>query len=377
MNWNNTSVKKDDLYQTLATLQMKNDCETIKRLQPIVSTPIIALSMLPYYALFCEESLNVISDFTGQQLKVKNPEPFNVKDIRISLKMFCDKYGKAKKSIVYTDDLQDEIFKSKLRFSFTKFLNINYNLGVFFDEQRYVMGNTQYFYRVLQPKKKNGYEYSKEELISLGKELGTVINSISQGLSEVPLINDIAIFDVNFKLFFKDYNTNKKTFCKFYVNTKNKEATLFLLHLISNINFVIFALNRIMDKQNTYLFKVNYITYYYSIQSLTKFINQIKCNNITIDREVYNKLNDILAYENLLNSNVRSCLMHYEFKNNGNYLISDDYIDIYTPFYGLIETHFYGQDYETVFVKIFNNLTNISTQLDEILGLNKDNLKIL
>ena len=132
-----------------------------------------------------------------------------------------------------------------------------------------------------------------------------------------------------------------------------------------------------MDKQNTYLFKVNYITYYYSIQSLTKFINQIKCNNITIDREVYNKLNDILAYENLLNSNVRSCLMHYEFKNNGNYLISDDYIDIYTPFYGLIETHFYGQDYETVFVKIFNNLTNISTQLDEILGLNKDNLKIL
>ena len=35
--------------------------------------------------------------------------------------MFCDKYGKAKKSIVYTDDLQDEIFKSKLRFSFTKF----------------------------------------------------------------------------------------------------------------------------------------------------------------------------------------------------------------------------------------------------------------
>lgn len=48
------------------------------------------------------------------------------------------------------DYLQNEIFKNQLTFSFMKSWNIHYNLGIYTNKNKIVIGNTQYNYYLLQ-----------------------------------------------------------------------------------------------------------------------------------------------------------------------------------------------------------------------------------
>lgn len=223
------SVDKSRIYQSLIALQIKNDCETLIALQGLLAQPILALAFLPMYALFVEEMQKSIGK-DGETFKIKNEWPFSISAIRSKLKLFGgERLGKNKKKVLKLDRLQDEIFRSKLRFRFTKGFNIHYNLGIFFTEEGRILGNTQYYYYMFQDRYVSGREYSKEEIREFTKSIGTVIGSVSKGLREFCPEHRINVEHKRYNLKFKDFNTNRKSFTSFSKITNGKDVSLMLL----------------------------------------------------------------------------------------------------------------------------------------------------
>ena len=68
---------------------------------------------------------------------------------------------------------------------------------------------------------------------------------------------------------YKDYNTDKK-FNRFPHIHDGKEVTLFLLHLLSTINFVKYELPLYIDNKNSWFLRIQYVAAYYVNESLNR-----------------------------------------------------------------------------------------------------------
>ena len=89
-------------------------------------------------------------------------------------------------------------------------------------------------------------------------------------------------------------------------------------------------------------------------------------NNYTDGIEMISRLNSILEYgETLFLSKFRNCMMHYDLKNNGVFVITEDNFDEKKLLYGLIEECFNGEIYKSYFEKIIDmgeQIENFITQ---------------
>ena len=101
--------------------------------------------------------------------------------MRNGLKLYSGKYNKGKKETLRIDEKQDREFRSKLRFSIMKKWNIHYNLGVYFDKDGHIVGNTQnlnYFFDIpeinINDKQKRAFAIGK----MLGEKTGALINEL-------------------------------------------------------------------------------------------------------------------------------------------------------------------------------------------------------
>ena len=111
MNWEKTSVTKDEYYHMLSMISMKEDCESLFSIS--MSNPkhsVLILSLLPYYALFCKETLNYANSH-GYNLSIESP--FDLSKMRASLKNFSERYGKSIRKITNLDAGHDELFRKK------------------------------------------------------------------------------------------------------------------------------------------------------------------------------------------------------------------------------------------------------------------------
>jgi hypothetical protein len=369
-------VTKEKYYQLLSTTQIKRDCETLLSLSNVLSQPILALSFLPFYALFADEIQNTIGD-KGDKFVIRNDSPFDISEVRAKLKLFGnDKINKSKKRILSADFIQNEIFSNKLRLSITKYLNIHYNLGIFYLENGRIIGNTQYFYYMFQGRNFNGREYKKEEIRLFGQSLGTVIGSVSDGLKDFKSDYKVIVKNEKYNIKYKDFNTNKSNFSS--LSVYGKEIVLLLLHVLSAVNFIRFILENELPEDNSYLFKVKYITMYYALGSIKKVLNYYSSYNIVLEPSFTGTLEKILFNsELLLNSDFRSCMMHYEFISKGNYLIKDEYLNYSIPFYGLIQTFFSDMKFSDFNKMITDKIIHISDSIENLLKINNNDLKEL
>lgn len=179
MEWDKNNVSKDEYYNFLAVSQIKNDCETFKSLLPTLNQSIIVLAMMPYLALFCKETEEYLS-VHNNPVKVQNSSSFSIEDTRAKLKLFNERYGKSLRYIETIDDIQDTLFKDRLRFSFLKYLNVNYNLGIYFDSKGNVISDTQFLFSMFQGKSPKAQDLIGEEVMEFGKSIGSAIASVSQ-----------------------------------------------------------------------------------------------------------------------------------------------------------------------------------------------------
>ena len=161
MDWTHHSFTKDEYYHSLSMLSIKNDCETIKALQSTLNQPIIILSMLPYLSLFCKalEEYMIERDAISS---LSNNSSYSMSNIRSKLKLFNQRYERSLRYVEEVNNVQDQIFKNKLRFRLLELLNCYYNMGIFFDKEGNIIGNTQFLFSLFQektPETKNPHRF--------------------------------------------------------------------------------------------------------------------------------------------------------------------------------------------------------------------------
>lgn len=365
MDWNSTSVSKDEYYHLLTMLTIKNDVTTLLALAPYIRDPYISLGMLPLLSQFC---VSIRDYYDSRNIPVNLPSlsSFSFDDVRLKLKLFSDPYKKSIKQISMADSMHDEIFRSKLRFSFLSKMNMHYNLGIISDSNGNIVFNTQLLHYMFQDKKFSHAELSGENVKAFGYDIGTIIASVNQGLlDDLPSITP-AISPTAFSFKYKDFNTNR-TFNIFPLQKEGKASSLFLLHLLCSLNFARYVLNKLLPPSNIWLLRAKYITLYYAAASINHFAKKSSIPAI-------NELNNP-EIEPLLNSTFRSCMMHYAFINKGEYVINDQYLDLNTPFWGLIESCFNEMSYEELCIAVDQGINFIADKLEAILSIDTDSFK--
>ena len=389
MNSNIIVDLKNVEQKDFAFLQIAYDLDMIiELLNRLKSNSIIIVEIIPFISLFCCETIEIFKKY-NIKFEIPSNNTCSLQDIRLKTKLFENKYSKAKKMILNCDYLQDYIFKNKLTFKFMHDWNMHYNLGIFTDKNGNVVGNSQYGYYIFQDNrllkkkiidaenianiKKLKYDFAPEEYFEYGKFCGKIIARISNIFENLNITTEVN--EVKNELFYKDVNTNKHL-KKSYKDENGKALILYLIHILSTINFVLRVLRKYENTDRGWWLRIYYITYYYAWQSLNDIKNHSSMNKI-LDYKMSNfySIIDIESKE-LINSEFRNCMMHYDFKDkNNNFLVENQYLNINIPLFGLVESCFTGMKYDELKNKIIDKLYVLSIEIKKLLGLNLRNLK--
>lgn len=395
MNINHyNSTKEEAISNYLSCIQLKYDCKTVCSLaKSLQHDGVTAFGIIPYITLTAYTALEMLSS-NDPQLHI--PYSTQIKDIRMKLKIFENGYSKSKRMLLNIDYLQDQIFKKKLNSNFIENWNIHYNLGIYTDKEKRVVGNTQYNYYLLQdnrflkksldeiaqayslsPNKFDLNEQVNKDCYAYAYNCGQLINSVRLGLEnfDIPISINTEKFKINY--YYTDYNTNVKS-TLFPQGEDGKATILYLLHILSTINFLIYVLNNYEKDDYGWWLKINYIVYYYSMHKLTdlhEHFIQNKLINPKIE-ELINKLNCRNA--NYINGTFRNYIMHSKLiDKNGNSIISYDNLDKAKPLFGLVETCFNGMSYYELKTNIISEMEQVSKVIAQWLDIQSLNIKPL
>ena len=353
--WRSSIIKKDDFLKAGSLFLIKNDVETLKQLGIHMQSP-ASLMLLPYICLCCNEALNFLEyNLTPDQLSRSS---INHTQVRNKLKLFSDRYGKSIKQIKLADSQQDKEFKKKLRFRWMHSWDVHYNLGVFCNAEGHTVGNTQLVSFLLQ-----NHSFTIEEnsqgIYEFAVFLGSVLQMISQDLISFEADLQMNENEISMDWLYRDYNTDKN-FNRFPDVQDGKELTLFLLHLLSTVNFVGYELPKYIDSKNPWLLRIKYITAYYVNESLKHLVKMEVPYKSSLLEEVENRA--------LFNSSFRSCMIHYGFYNKGVCAVKDEHLQG-NPFFGLIESCFEGISPEDYQQSLDKKILRLSKNIENILAL--------
>lgn len=387
----NTQMTTNDY---LSWLQIKYDCETIYGLiKSLQRDGVTSFGVIPYFTLTAATILEMLS---SKEIKTEIPYSARIKDIRMKLKIFEDRYSKSQKMLLAIDYLQNEIFKNRLTFPFMKNWNIHYNLGIYTNKDKIVIGNTQYNYYLLQDNrflKKNlndiaiAYEVSpnnfnldehvNKECYQYAYTCTQFINSVRTELEDFDTPVTIKSNKNTVKFYYADYNTNRKS-ALLPQGENGKSTFLYLLHTLSTMNFLLYVLNDYEKDDYGWWLKINYIVYYYSIHKLTDLHEHFVQNKL-MTQNISDYLNEIdIKNAKFMNSTFRNCMMHSSLADkNGNIIISSFNLDRKKPLFGLVETCFDGMSYKDLKDSVILEMKRISDILSQWLGTQSLSIKPL
>ena len=378
----------------LSLLQLKYDCETIYSLiSSLQKDGVTSFGIIPYISLTTASALEILG---SDKDLFQESDSLQIKDVRLKLKVFEDGYGKSKKMLLNIDYLQDQVFKNTLKFGFMKTWNVHHNLGIYTDANKRVVGNTQYNYYLLQdnrllkrsidkvaeaystsPDKFNLDEQTGRDCYEYAYKCGQIIGSIRSGLENFDAPVSIVTKKCVVQYHYADYNTNVKS-SLFPAGEEGKATTLYLLHILSTINFLLYVLNSYEHDDYGWWLKVNYIAYHYAIHKLTDLQQHFVQNKqLTQDIMAYF---DELEIENAtyINGTFRNCVMHSQLVGkDGISIIAPAYLDKAQPLFGLVETCFNGMDYQKLKLSLISETTKISNVLSRWLGIESLRVKPL
>lgn len=362
--------------------QIIYDCQTIAGLVPFIRTnSFLSLGIIPYLTLAAYDVLEILF----KDIKSQIPYSHNIEDVRMKLKFFEDGYGRSERMIRSIDYLQNEIFKNKVKIPLLRDLNIHYNISILTNTEKKVIGNTQYHYYLLQDNRllkkdlkdvikeysshPDDYGFNKKVADKCREYAFTCANIIKNACEW--FVNIIPPIEVkskanNIDLYNLDCNTNSD----FLSDVKSdKTMKLYLLHLLTTINFLLYVLNGYEQDDYGWWLKINYITYYYSIRKLTNLQNHYIQKKL-LTPEISGFF-DELNLNNAPNMSVefRNYTMHPEFgSKDGQYAISNLYLDETKPLFGFVETCFDGRSYNDVKSSVIKELYRLSDIIERWLN---------
>lgn len=309
------------------------------------------LSWIPFAALYCKSAKELL-DLSTTNKEIEQ----EVNDIRNGIKIFTEKFRKSKKMAVESDFHQDRLFSRTNLFYYERRY---YNLGIYFTEDRKVIGNTHLMDYYLNNKESEDLQELEKRAFYLGKGLASEIAIILENLNSYYRcdFNKIEINSLP-KIGYIDFNTNHDVvgFNELYT----KDFNLILLHMLSAVGFINNVLIPVFKNKNIWALRILYITVHNTIQALKK-----NKHRILVEGMNSNELDDILNHsKEILSSSFRNCMMHYGLvdKNNCATVLKEFY-NIKVPYYGLIESCFN----EVGFMEYFSKLENFSRCIEKYL----------
>lgn len=353
---------------------IKRDFDLLRKLIPSL-TDDVQMQMVPYTALFCYEAISYLQKH-DPSIIIEQESRYSIKDVRQKAKFFELGINKLIRSIDNVDAMQNEYFISLMKYPELGYWNLHTNLGIYYDAQKHIVGNTHYAYYVFQDEKTicqpNGVSRSlkleEKELTAFGCDMGRIIGSISTAFSETSDYIESDVLPKGQPFLCQDFNTNR---CLTDGNEKYKSVRLYLLHVLSSIGFILYCLKPIIIRDTGLLVRLEYITYHYALKRLDGIRNYCKEN---LDGISDNNLIDMLEGIDCSNANglrkssFRNCMMHMGLiENDGTPLISEESFNLSVPFCGLIETQF-GLSYSEYKARIEAELRHIYEKIEKYLG---------
>lgn len=368
-------IQLDSAIQMAELLIIKRDFDLLKKIATQLK-PEIQIQLTPYTALFCYEVLDYLSK-QGQQIELTSSSRYSIKQIRQKAKFFDLSINKLLQSVENVDELQNDYFINLMRYPQLGSWNVHDNLGIFYDKQGNIVSNSHYAYYVFQDEKAiskphdtmSGENIDGEEVKAFAYDMGRIIGSISSALS---CISDFVVSDVipqNIILFNQDFNTNR---CIGARDAKYKTIRLFLLHVLSSIGFILYALKVAIIRETGLLVRFEYITYHYALLRLGGLMKFCLENSSAVnDAKLTNMLRniDFTNADNLRKTNFRNCMMHFGLTDkNGVSLINEEKIDLSLPFCGLVESQF-NMSYDDYKAKLEVQLINLYKMIKDYLDI--------
>ncbi|MDL2276398.1 hypothetical protein LJC02_01970 [Breznakia sp. OttesenSCG-928-G09] len=352
-------------------LIIKRDFDLLSKIMMSLNSEII-LELIPYSALLCYEALEYM-DKRGKKVDIEQNSSYSIKDIRNKAKFFDLSFAKLLQIIENVDQNQNDYYISLMANPNYGRWNAHDNIGIYFNRNKKIVGNTHYQYYIFQDNKlmskdkKNGHVIEGKEIYSFAKDMGRIIGGISQGLSVVSDFMSSTIIDEKCEIFCQDFNTNRCTTMK---NIDYKKIRLFLLHVLSSIGMLLYVLKKIIIRENGLLLRLEYITYHYTIVRLEAIKKFLKEKEGKVEDQKLLCLLSQLDFENnnkLRSSSFRNCMMHFGLINKeGKSLIDENNIDFSKPLCGLVESQF-KLTYEEYKLKLEQELTFIYNMLSRYL----------
>ncbi|MSA00226.1 hypothetical protein GKG47_07595 [Lactonifactor sp. BIOML-A3] len=336
-----------DLEKLITVRLMQEDTETVYSLLKTERDPIFAMGILPYYAMFVQSCQEYMGEIFLEEVYAKK-----IKNTRNFLKAYGDGFGKSKKRVESIDENQNEQYRERLNFDFMKNWNIHMNLGTYWTEDKHIIGNTQMIADFLEVRDVFNTE-NKEIYRKLGEQIGSFVVSLKEGFPQSICLPEINRPNTGKEIkYFYDLNTNNVD--KLFRNNSQKSLNLFFLNITCNLNFIKYVLRPLLDVDNKWLFRVEYIVTYYAYRSIQRLKNYCENNtDLCIGLEEFTDM--LESGRGLFQSKFRNCMMHYGIENQG--VISIEYIE--KPFYGIVETCYNGKDYNY----FLEELRNISEKI--------------
>ncbi len=381
---------EENIICALEISQMKQDSESIFQLIPFFTAyPELSYGFIPYLSLFSISVLEFLSKYSNEYFLTDEAQKINqvrIKDVRAKIKVFDSGYIKSRKLLLNVEYIQEQDFKR--RNAFYSFLNNGQypNMSIHLDDKNRVIGNTHFDYYLMQDKRiidksldtvkelyrKSPRSYSFEHLgkdaYNVSLDCGRIIGSILSVLNslQVPSLPDVKPCMLD--LYKSDVNTNHRELFSGNTSSDNS-AFLFILHILSATNFILYVINECEGIDTGWWLKVNYLAYYYCITRLRDLETYLHKDGRMEGSfsSLFDKLN--LKEEKYLSSILRNSIMHSSFSFENKNIISDLYLNFDVPLFGLVETLFSGAGYFEIKREIECRMTQISTILTEWLDM--------
>ncbi len=350
------NLKMNETYESVLDyaelLIVKRDIDILKKFA-LNLDPLLQYQLLPNLSLICYE-VAVWMKQKGYPLQIEQTSKYSMKKIRNKAKFFDTSTNKLINSNRNIDTIQNDYFINEMGYEPGRKYEAHTNLGIYYDAEGRIVGNTHYAFYVFQDEKMisaqskeveskgaSAGELDSNEIKLYGYDLGTIIGSLSDSLSS---ISDFIVADIDptpIEVRTQDFNTNR---CLGTRYAAFKTVRLFLLHIMSSIGYTLFALKKKIFRESGLILRFEYIAYHYILLRLRQLWTYCKAEHQRIgDPNLIEVLKNIMNNSDgkLRNSAFRNCMMHFGLRDkNGKPLIDEQNCNLAVPFCGLIESQF-------------------------------------
>lgn len=346
----------------------------LKEIIDIDHSSTIIFNLMPYFSLFCVESLKWIDKkfpASGDALILAHKEI--ISSSRNRIKMFDDRSEDIVRKIQFTEFIVKSLHKIS-NYSNVGLIGLlkrlfQCDMGLFLYENVVISSTFTNIFNLgyseiqldIQPRK--FYKVLGKISKSIGYDIGRYVGSIGNALSLTEV--DFSGLKLKSKEDFYYYDVKARHFLpKIFPFITNNALKLFLLNFLTELNFLR-AFDFLINNHHVTLFKLKYIILFHIVSSLKKLSKYAYVNG-KINRDASDRISKMVGSSEIKiiskQKKFRNSLIHYEIRD-----IPASQLNDKDPLFGFVEYYFSGRSYSDLENMVNIGLYELSKSLTELM----------